>query len=45
MKLEVSFKPEILTLSEIEEAEKNQVSKEEAFKYIDGLVREMECRY
>nr|DAT13030.1 MAG TPA: hypothetical protein [Caudoviricetes sp.] len=39
------LKPEILTLSEIEEAEKNQVSKEEAFKYIDSLVREMESRY
>lgn len=40
-----SLEPAILTLSEIEEAEKNQVSKEEAFKYIDDLVREMESRY
>ena len=40
-----SLEPAILTLSEIEEAEKNQVSKDEAFKYIDGLVREMESRY
>ena len=40
-----SLEPAILTLSEIEEAEKNQVGKEEAFKYIDGLVREMESRY
>lgn len=40
-----SLVPAILTLSEIEEAEKNQVSKEEAFKYIDSLVREMESLY
>ena len=40
-----SLEPAILTLSEIEEAEKNQVSKEEAFKYIDSLVDDMECRY
>ena len=40
-----SLVPAILTLSEIEDAEKNQVSKDEAFKYIDGLVREMESRY
>ena len=40
-----SLEPAILTLSEIEEAEKNQVSKEEAFKYIDSLVDDMESRY
>lgn len=40
-----SLVPAILTLSEIEEAEKNQVSKDEAFKYIDSLVREMESLY
>lgn len=40
-----SLEPAILTLSEIEEAEKNQVSKEEAFKYIDSLVDDMVCRY
>ena len=40
-----SLVPAILTLSEIEEAEKNQVSKEEAFKYIDSLVDDMESRY
>lgn len=40
-----SLEPAILTLSEIEEAEKNQVSKEEAFKYIDSLVDDMENRY
>lgn len=40
-----SLMPAILTLSEIEEAEKNQVSKEEAFKYIDSLVDDMESRY
>ena len=40
-----SLEPAILTLSEIEEAEKNQVGKEEAFKYIDSLVDDMESRY
>lgn len=40
-----SLEPAILTLSEIEEAENNQVSKDEAFKYIGSLVREMESRY
>lgn len=40
-----SLEPAILTLSEIEEAEKNQVSKEEVFKYIDSLVDDMESRY
>lgn len=40
-----SLEPAILTLSEIEEAEKNQVSKDEAFKYIDSLVDDMESRY
>lgn len=40
-----SLVPATLTLSEIEEAEKNQVSKEEAFKYIDSLVDDMESRY
>lgn len=40
-----SLVPAILTLSEIEEAEKNQVSKDEAFKYIDSLVAEMESKF
>lgn len=40
-----SLEPAILTLSEIEEAEKNQVSKDEAFKYIDSLVAEMESKF
>lgn len=40
-----SLEPAILTLSEIEEAEKNQVSKDEAFKYIDSLVAEMERNF